>query len=174
MEDGKPKGIFNKKWILIILALIIIIAGVVFLLTPKIDTDIECSGVDYSNPNGTGEIHIFLRYTDHSNDTPKRIEIENKTILVNLTDEQNVTREYNLTTDGWGEGYIENLKNGTYKVSAIFPGDNKYKQSIENDEVTIKYFEPLHVTTNNTTYYKYNYTTQPKYQTRYVVRYVYV
>lgn len=103
MEDGKPKGIFNKKWILIILALIIIIAGVVFLLTPKIDTDIECSGVDYSNPNGTGEIHIFLSYTDHSNDTPKRIEIENKTILVNLTDEQNVTREYNLTTDGWGK-----------------------------------------------------------------------
>ena len=78
------------------------------------------------------------------------------------------------TTNKIVKGKVFQDKNGTYKVSAIFPGDNKYKQSIEYDEFTIKYFKPLNVTTNNTTYYKYNYTTQPKYQTRYVVRYVYV
>ena len=151
----------SKKWILVILAIIIILLAAVFLFSPKIDTDIDFISFDPSSENDTGEVLITLKSNETINGSEVREELENKTVFLNLTDSKNRTKEYNSTTDNWGSWKVWNIKPGKYNYSVIFPGDNEYNPSSENGTLTI---------TNNTTYYTYRYVTQP----RYVVRYVYV
>ena len=50
----------SKKWILVILAIIIILLAAVFLFSPKIDTDIDFISFDPSSENDTGEVLITL------------------------------------------------------------------------------------------------------------------
>lgn len=165
----------SKKWILVILAIIIILLAAVFLFSPKIDTDIDFISFDPSSENDTGEVLITLKSNETINGSEVREELENKTVFLNLTDSKNRTKEYNSTTDNWGSWKVWNIKPGKYNYSVIFPGDNEYNPSSENGTLTIKKYVPsntpaYYYTTNNTTYYTYRYVTQP----RYVVRYVYV
>lgn len=175
MDEEKAKKFLNKKWILIILALIIIIGGLIYLASPKIDTDIDVSSFDPSSATDTGEVLIRLTANDTDDNTTRVIELDNKTVFLNLTDKKNHTSEYNGTTDQWGTYKIWNIKSGNYTYCAIFPGDDEYKSSIEEGNLTIKKFVPSNVTS----YYVYRNVTSynitvPKYETRYVVRYVYV
>ena len=89
----------SKKWILVILAIIIILLAAVFLFSPKIDTDIDFISFDPSSENDTGEVLITLKSNETINGSEVREELENKTVFLNLTDSKNRTKEYNSTTD---------------------------------------------------------------------------
>lgn len=190
MDEEKPNKFLNKKWILIILALIIIIGGLIYLLTPTVDTDLYCYDIDPSSSlSDYGSVNVVLKYNITNESGTYDEVLENKTVYVNLTDSKNVTKEYNVTING-SFGKIDNVRVGKYNLSAYFPGDTKYKPSSYNTTININRYVPQNIsyyTLGNKTYYtvsptyytsptiyKTNYTYRTVYEPRYVVRYVYV
>lgn len=189
MPDKKPNSLMDKipdkKWILIILAAIIIIGALAYILTPKVDTALIAYGSDpINNHTKYGSINIALSYNETNSSGNYTHYLQNKTVFVNLTDSNNITKEYNVTTNG-SDDEIDDVKVGKYNLTAYFPGDTTYKSSSYNTTITIKKYKP-----RNNTYYTFStypyYSSSPSYywrngtyytyqpQTRYIVRYVYV
>lgn len=162
MPDKKPDSLMDKipykKWILIILAAIILIGVVAYILTPNVDTTLFAYSSDpTSNLTNSGSINIALKYNETNSSGNYVKYLQNKTVFVNLTDSNNITKQYNVTTNGSGDE-INNVKVGKYNLSAYYPGDTTYKPSSYNTTININKYKPRNNTFYMFTYQTYYYT----------------
>ena len=95
MPDKKPDSLMDKipykKWILIILAAIILIGVVAYILTPNVDTTLFAYSSDpTSNLTNSGSINIALKYNETNSSGNYVKYLQNKTVFVNLTDSNSI------------------------------------------------------------------------------------
>ena len=128
-----------KKLIIIIL----IIAAILFISylypTSNLNTEITCYG--HSKSQNGEYVTIYLLHNERSITNPnniKHIPVRKMPLFVNLTDEENKTKSYNLTTDSRGQAKIMSLEKMNYNVSIIFEGKYIYNPSKWEGTVNLK------------------------------------
>lgn len=126
MDDG-------MKCCLGIIVIFTIVAVFIFWPHPQeaMKTEIECYSHD-ADENGTGFLRISCTYFE-DNESEVGSNLENATVEVNVTYENNTTVRYTLTTDQFGDAEIRDLEPGSYKVSARIVGDETYESSTFNN-----------------------------------------
>lgn len=126
MDDG-------MKCCLGIIVIFAIVAVFIFWPHPQeaMKTEIECYSHD-ADENGTGFLRISCTYFE-DNESEVGSNLENATVEVNVTYENNTTVRYTLTTDEFGDAEIRDLEPGSYKVSVRIVGDETYESSTFNN-----------------------------------------
>jgi hypothetical protein len=162
--DNKTKCIIGIIIVFIIIALIFFWPS-----APSAKpTHMVCDSHE-ADENGTGG---YIKITCYENGTngERDVELENVTVLVNVTYTNKTVVKYNLTTDSNGVAKITDLGVGTYTVSAKMAGDNTHNTSVIKDKVKIKKDTTSKKTktkTNTDTEYK----TETEYDTEYETKY---
>ncbi|WP_407376499.1 carboxypeptidase-like regulatory domain-containing protein [Methanobrevibacter sp.] len=149
--------------------IVIFVIAALFLLWPQpkdpLKTEIDITGY-HADENGTGYIEIDCRYYENETKTDY---LENASVEVNITYENNTTVKYTLVSDYFGDVKIENLEPGEYTVSARILGDDTYAPSAKSDTVEVgEYIAPA------STDYDTGYSTDSNYQTYTTTRYYWV
>lgn len=109
--------------------IIVFILAAVINFWPSGPADTYIDYFTYSNNQESGT--LFVKCIENSTKGHDEA-LENATILVNLTDSNNTTTKYNVTTDDMGFGTIINLPHGKYNMSAYYAGNESYKPSAYN------------------------------------------
>ena len=78
----------------------------------------------YSKSENAEYVSVML-LANSTNGTDKKL--DNKTIHVNVTDENGTTKSYDVNSSEKEYVKICKLDPGKYTITAIFPGDNEYK-----------------------------------------------
>ncbi len=109
------------------------------------DVDSETS----DGNDGCLNVVCYENNTDYDeNDT----ELENATVLVNVTYENGTVVKYNLTTDVFGRAEIQNLSAGQYKISACLVGDETHNSSACTEDFEVMEYVAPSETESDTSY----------------------
>lgn len=87
------------------------------------DAYLVCNAHNETSKGNDGYLE-FICYENNTDTGESDVELENVTILVNVTYTNHTTVKYNLTTDSYGKAEIHDLGSGKYTVSANMIGDN--------------------------------------------------
>ena len=157
------------------LGIIVIFAiAAVFLFWPHpqeaLKTDIDCYSHD-ADENGTGFLRISCTYYE-DNESEVGNDLENATVEVNVTYENNTTVRYVLTTDSFGDAEINDLAPGSYNISARIVGNESYESStFQNVREIGEYVAPTESEDYSS---EYSSSSSDNYQTYTTTRYYWV
>lgn len=129
----------KTKCCLGILVIFIIVA--LFFFWPSApeakSTYITCDSHEADSDGNGGYIKLTC-YENNTNTGERDKELENVTVLVNVTYANKTVVKYNLTTDSYGVAKIRDLGAGSYTVSAKIAGDDTHNTSVFKEKVKIK------------------------------------
>jgi len=161
----------GKKCCLGIIIIFLIVAIFLFWPQPQIPlkTGIECDGYS-ADENGTGYIDIDCWYWEQGDDE-NETDLENATVEVEVTYENNTTVKHTVTTNYFGDAKIE-MPPGNYSVSARIIGNESYENSTFAGYVYIAEYTPPATYEDSQSEYESSTTTGTTTYTRYYWVYV--
>ncbi len=128
-----------KKTIILILIIATVLSVSYLFPTYDIETEIACYG--HSTSSRGEYITVFLLYNEspkYSQDPDSYIPLRDMPLSINLTDDEDKTESYNMTTNAKGQARIMSLEKRNYHVSVIFEGKYNYNPSRWEGDVDLK------------------------------------
>ena len=128
-----------KKSIVILFIVAVILTLSYLYPSTNLETEITCYGHSASS---NGEyMTVYLLHKDNSKLTPdsfRYVPLNDMPLSINITDDENRTKSYSMTTNAKGQARVMSLEKRNYHVSVMFEGKYNYKPSRWEEDVDLK------------------------------------
>lgn len=128
-----------KKSIVMILIVAVILTVSYLYPTTNLETEIACYGHGTSSKGEYMRVYLFHKDSSKlTSDSFRYIPLNDMPLSINITDDENRTKSYRMTTNAKGHAQINSLEKMNYHVSVLFEGKYNYKPSRWEGDVDLK------------------------------------